>query len=389
MKNFKKVFALILSIAMIIPLGTIFASATPSEITAGNSMTTATNIPNYGTEYVSSLSTAGEVDWFKFTTKSEDAYYYFNFENYNISVSDSFYANALNMYLCDMYGQVVQHAYIMLVGGSTAFNLKLENNTTYYLKILTGENKKNSLGNYEIKISVKPDDVPNEKENAKPIALNNKLISTLDGTGDADWYSINTAKITSEYTFEFVNYDIDARDSFYNNALNLYLYDMYGKEIKHAYIMSKTGKTSFKVELSADSTYYFKILMGSYRADCTGTYEITVKTDAVTSEPDIEPEKPTSSITSIEITSLPTNLAYGYKDTVSLDGLAVCAHYTDGSIKDVTEDVTVTNFTTTRTGEALQATVEYEGCTATFEYSVEYEWWEWLILIFLFGWLWY
>ncbi len=93
-------------------------------------------------------------------------------------------------------------------------------------------------------------------------------------------------------------------------------------------------------------------------------------------------------LVSIEIETLPTNTTYTYKKDAGSDGLMVIAVYSDGSEVDVTENVNITNFDTTEKGDRT-ATVEFEGETATFNYTVSYAWWQWIIVIVLFGWIWY
>ncbi len=90
----------------------------------------------------------------------------------------------------------------------------------------------------------------------------------------------------------------------------------------------------------------------------------------------------------IYIETAPATLEYRYKADVSLDGLKVWAVYSDESKVDITADANVTGFNTTERGNRT-ATVEYDGATATFNYNVKFTWWQWIIYIVLFGWIWY
>ncbi len=94
-------------------------------------------------------------------------------------------------------------------------------------------------------------------------------------------------------------------------------------------------------------------------------------------------------LVSIEIETMPAKTAYRYKEEVSCEGLKVIAVYSDESREDVTDKVTVTGFDTQKPIGDKTATVEYEGCTVTFNYKVSYNWWQWIIRILLFGWIWY
>ncbi len=95
-----------------------------------------------------------------------------------------------------------------------------------------------------------------------------------------------------------------------------------------------------------------------------------------------------SVVTSIRVDSAPATTSYQYKADTSLDGLKVIAVYSDNSEVDVTDSVKVSGYDTLSTGDKT-ATVEFEGCTATFDYTVNYVWWQWIIRILLLGFLWY
>ncbi len=93
-------------------------------------------------------------------------------------------------------------------------------------------------------------------------------------------------------------------------------------------------------------------------------------------------------VTSIRVDSAPATTSYQYKADTSLDGLKVIAVYSDNSEVDVTDSVKVSGYDTLSTGDKT-ATVEFEGCIATFDYTVNYVWWQWIIRILLLGFLWY
>lgn len=92
----------------------------------------------------------------------------------------------------------------------------------------------------------------------------------------------------------------------------------------------------------------------------------------------------------LKLDSKPAKLAYTYKiDSLDLNGMKLTAEMTDGTLKDVDfDDITVSGYDSKKTG-AQTITVEYEEKTVEFEITVERTWWQWLITIFLFGWIWY
>lgn len=96
-------------------------------------------------------------------------------------------------------------------------------------------------------------------------------------------------------------------------------------------------------------------------------------------------------VASISIASLPTKTSYTYKSgNIDLSGIALTVAYSDGTTETVTDTskMKVTGFDNTKTGEQT-VTVEYEGKTTTFDVTVSYAWWQWIIRILLLGFLWY
>ena len=64
--------------------------------------------------------------------------------------------------------------------------------------------------------------------------------------------------------------------------------------------------------------------------------------------------------------------------------------YSDGSEKTVTDTSAckVSGYSAKPRGEKT-VIVEYEGLKTDFKVTVKYAWWQWFIIIFLFGWIWY
>ncbi len=96
-------------------------------------------------------------------------------------------------------------------------------------------------------------------------------------------------------------------------------------------------------------------------------------------------------VSSVSIASLPAKTSYTYKmDSLDLSGLALTVTYADGVTETVTDTskMNVTGFDNSKTGTQT-VTVEYEGVTASFDVTVSYAWWQWIIRILLLGFLWY
>lgn len=90
------------------------------------------------------------------------------------------------------------------------------------------------------------------------------------------------------------------------------------------------------------------------------------------------------------ISKLPDKLNYSYKGTLDLSGIELKITDIDGSVEYVTDTskMTVEGFDSSELG-VQTVTVKYEQYSCTFEVTVSYAWWQWIIRILLLGFLWY
>lgn len=94
---------------------------------------------------------------------------------------------------------------------------------------------------------------------------------------------------------------------------------------------------------------------------------------------------------SAKIIKLPIKTKYCYRSTdVDLNGIEILITYPDGTTKtiDDTYYITVEGFNSNTLGEQT-LTVKYEKCRAELEIEIVLSWWQWIIRIILFGFLWY
>ena len=104
---------------------------------------------------------------------------------------------------------------------------------------------------------------------------------------------------------------------------------------------------------------------------------------------EIKGEKPVEkTVVSVEITTLPSKLGYYYKDTLNTSGMKLNVTYSDGSAETITSGFEASPKTLNKTG-VQKITVTYGGCADSFDVSVSYAWWQWIIRILLLGILWY
>ena len=129
-----------------------------------------------------------------------------------------------------------------------------------------------------------------------------------------------------------------------------------------------------------------------------GTYTFTVMVRAVTEEQTYTQQK-TVDVTveeirpvSAEIAEMPAKNSFQYRTSPDFSGLAVRILYNDGheEIETNPSNMTVRPDSSARVRRGSQTfRVTTRGVSATFTMQARLTWWQWLILILLFGWIWY
>ena len=214
------------------------------------------------TKVTTALDGKGDVDWFKFTTKDYDAYYYFNMDN--LSIDNDYF-----LYVYDAAGNEIGFGRSYSDYGISK-NFKLSPNTEYYFKIYA---LSSGTGNYNFVINDIADSHANEQENATQIQLDREISACVSGDGDIDFFKFTTEDFDAYYYFDMENLSID-------NDYFLYVYDKSGNEIGFGRSYSNYG-ISKNFKLSPNTEYYFEIHALS---SATGNYKV-----AVTAEKDSYP----------------------------------------------------------------------------------------------------
>ncbi len=93
------------------------------------------------------------------------------------------------------------------------------------------------------------------------------------------------------------------------------------------------------------------------------------------------------SVAKIEITTLPSKTVFNYKQEIDTSGMEITVTYTDNTTAKKTSGFTVTPGSFNSVGTKT-VTVNYEGCTDTYTVNVSYSVIQWIIRIFLLGFLW-
>lgn len=96
-----------------------------------------------------------------------------------------------------------------------------------------------------------------------------------------------------------------------------------------------------------------------------------------------------ATIRSVEIAHAPNKTVYAYKEQFSAEGLRLRVTYSDGVTEErTTQGVQLLGTDSLECGTNTIRAV-FDGHEAAFDVTVRYKWWQWLIRIFLFGWIWY
>ena len=94
-------------------------------------------------------------------------------------------------------------------------------------------------------------------------------------------------------------------------------------------------------------------------------------------------------IRNVEISRAPDKTTYYYKEQFSPEGLRVRVTYSDGVTEErTTQGVQLLGADSLKPGTNTIRAV-FDGHEAAFDVTVRYKWWQWIIRIFLFGWIWY
>ena len=212
------------------------------------------------TKYTTSFDGEGDVDYFKFTTGDQPAYYHFDLD---VLYSDNTY---LTFYLYDEAGNEAGYHRIHVGDLPYSYNHKLEPSTTYYLRLSKGTA---TQGNYTVKINTQVDAYPNERENALSVPLDQEFTTSFDGYGDVDFFKFETGDRPAYYHFDMTMLLKD------NAYIRYYLYDAAGNEIGYHRVHVGDFPRSVNYKLEPNSTYYFSL---DKYTDVIGNYTIKVNT---------------------------------------------------------------------------------------------------------------
>ncbi len=197
--------------------------------------------------YISSLDGTDDVDYYRFETGSDPAYYHVDIEN----LTGEYH----NAWIYSSLGDAVDS-----VSGSRAENMnqKLDPESVYYLAL------KGDLSNYKFSITEKKDAYADVLDDASVISFAKEYKSSFDGTDDRDYVKFTTGSTGAYYHIEAKN--LTGKDMY------AYLLDSNGNDVTYR---SYGSSAAINEKLTPNTTYY--ILFKGGNSDYS--FKLTEKKD--------------------------------------------------------------------------------------------------------------
>lgn len=252
---------LILLVAFILVTLPNVATVLAAEVLtyAGSTKDTATLLQYNDTGYYSTKLNE-DSDWFMFQTPNEPGYTNIYFKNTGMKSRASVHVYSfLDEKLAnDTY--ISRDAYVN-------FNLKLENNQTYYIEVSNGTQG----STYVLDLDFRSDPVGDSKNDATSINCNTEYNWTMDGTYDKD-YAVFTAEKTGKHQLYFKNTSVDT-------SLDVAVYDYNTDErLCYDWYVYKNDTFTTILDLEKDHKYYIYIGDNNYYL---GNYLFSINNQSV------------------------------------------------------------------------------------------------------------
>lgn len=212
-----------------------------------------------GETFTDSISGAGEVKDYYFTTTSNDSYYSMTTKN----ISMNGYGFYTNVY--DSYDNLIWNSSNLYANNSSYTSLKLEPNETYRVECYA-TNK--LTGNFSFLVEETVDDWPNSKGEAKAVSIGETAEYTLDGWNDVEWFKFTTSDVYAYYEISSKNVSIPG----YGYYFELYDYEE-ALILSHNNLQENRSEVSY-YKLDPGTTYYVKCYATN---KLTGNYSFSVK----------------------------------------------------------------------------------------------------------------
>ncbi len=232
----------------------------PITILAGSSFNAADNI-TIGESRAETLETKDDIDYFKFTTSSDDSFYKIELRNTEVkeTINLTLYSGGdatTNIY--NLYAHVAE---------ANSDTRKLEPNHTYYISVK--KDYFDCTGNYKLSVTEIKDDAPDNYSSSTTVSLDKKKTYNLEAVGDSDYFKFTTTTNDSYYKIELAN--TEATDTI--GATIYYEDDITTDMLEVSAYKASIGSKSVKLE--PNHTYYIVVQAPPYDSPIGG-YKLCV-----------------------------------------------------------------------------------------------------------------
>lgn len=253
--------SVLLLIAIILAMIPSVTNVLAAEILtyAGSTKDTATLLQYNETGYYSTKLN-DDSDWFRIQTPNEPGYTNIYFKNTGMK-------NSANIHIYSFLDEELAYDNYVSRNEYVNFNLRLENNQTYYIAV--GEGTQGST--YVLDLDFRSDSVGNSKVDATTINCNTEYNWTMDGKYDED-YAVFTAEKTGKHQLFFKNTSVDY-------DLDVAIYDYITDErLSYNWYVSKNETYTAILNLEKDHKYY--IIIGN-NYSFLGNYIFSINNQSV------------------------------------------------------------------------------------------------------------
>lgn len=236
----------------------------------------------YNEEYYDSITDwdgDNKVDYLKFTTLNEPAYYTLTAKNINIPADSWTGDNQVQVKIWNQHKEEISKL-TLREGDEAGTTVSLDPNTTYYVRI---NHNQNAGGNYKVKVTYVLDPEANSMEQGKTLRIGERYYGTIATSGDKDYFKITTGEKT-DLTLLLKNINIPTHSWSGDHQFRVVLYNKYSEEL--GVILATNGtEGNIKVTLEPDTTYY----MGVWDPDnTTGDYNVILAESVLMGDVDLD-----------------------------------------------------------------------------------------------------
>ncbi len=217
---------------------------------------------------ITGFGTEGGHDYLKFTTIDKDAYYTITVKNINITTHSWADDNEVQADILNAYDERLGNINLT-EDQEKSITLKLQPNTTYYIRVYNNYLPDTKGGNYKINISYVLDPEPNVMENGKILRIAERYYGSIAASGDMDFFKITTGEKT-DYILYLKNINIPTHSWSGDHQFRVVLYNKYSESLGE--ILATNGNEgNINITLEPNTTYY----LGVWDPDgTTGDYNV-------------------------------------------------------------------------------------------------------------------